>query len=213
FSFYDQVLDTVALLGAVPDRYRPSGETVDLDTYFAMARGAQTDELDVQAMEMTKWFDTNYHYIVPELDPNQSFELAWEKPVDEYEEAEELGIETRPVLLGPVSFLQLSKTTAEGASTLDLLDDLLEPYGELLAKLEEAGADAVQIEEPCLVTDQTADQQAAYETAYEALDSAIDDLSITLTTYFGELRENLDLAFDLPVDGVHLDLCRGDELD
>src|SRR5213595_15271 len=110
FSYYDQVLDTIALVGAVPERYGWGGGQVDLDTYFAMARGRQTDSVDVTAMEMTKWFNTNYHYIVPELGPDTRFSLSSSKPFDEHAEAmEELGIDTVPVLIGPVSFLLLSK--------------------------------------------------------------------------------------------------------
>src|SRR5205814_4088692 len=133
FSYYDQVLDTIALVGAVPERYGRDGGQVDLDTYFAMARGRQTDDLDVTAMEMTKWFDTNYHYIVPELGPNTRFALSSTKPFDDYVEAEDaLGVGTVPVLLGPVSFLLLSKP-AEGVGDdfdpLDLLASLLGVYG------------------------------------------------------------------------------------
>ena len=118
FSYYDQVLDTIALVGAVPERYGWEGGEVDLDTYFAMARGRQTDDQDVTAMEMTKWFDTNYHYIVPELGPDTRFSLSSSKPFDEHAEAmEELGIDTVPVLIGPVSFLLLSKP-AEGVRAL-----------------------------------------------------------------------------------------------
>ena len=110
FSYYDQVLDTIALVGAVPERYAWGGGQVDLDTYFAMARGRQTDDVDVTAMEMTKWFNTNYHYIVPELGPGTRFSLSGSKPFDEHAEAmEEAGIDTVPVLIGPVSFLLLSK--------------------------------------------------------------------------------------------------------
>src|SRR5690606_7610239 len=105
--YYDQMLDATAMVGAVPSRYRWSGVTVDLNTYFAMARGAQNDGLDVPAMEMTKWFDTNYHFIVPEFQPDQTFRLGSSKAVDEYREAKALGIETRPVLIGPVSYLLL----------------------------------------------------------------------------------------------------------
>src|ERR671919_116076 len=129
FSYYDQVLDAIALFGAVPDRYGWSGKSVDLDTYFAMARGRQADGVDVTAMEMTKWFDTNYHYIVPELGPETSFSLSTTKPFDEHAEAmEELGIDTVPVILGPVSFLLAGKA-AEGAPAdfdrLGLIEPLL----------------------------------------------------------------------------------------
>ena len=136
FSLYDQVLDTIALVGAVPARYGHGGGPVDLDTYFAMARGRQTGGIDVTAMEMTKWFDTNYHYIVPELGPGTSFSLSSTKPFDEHAEAmEELGIDTVPVIVGPVSFLLLGKPAdgvPEDFDRLGLLEPLLEVYGELI---------------------------------------------------------------------------------
>src|ERR687887_510848 len=125
FSYYDQVLDTVALVGAVPERYEWDGASdVDLDTYFAMARGRQAGGVDVTAMEMTKWFDTNYHYIVPELERGMSFRLSSRKPFDEYQEAKELGIETKPVLIGPLTFLLQGKCAADEFDRLRLLDAL-----------------------------------------------------------------------------------------
>src|ERR687892_414733 len=134
FSLYDHVLDAIALVGAVPERYGHDEGPVDLETYFAMARGRQDGGLDVTAMEMTKWFDTNYHYIVPELGPDTEFSLSSEKPFAEHAEAmEELGIDTVPVLLGPVSFLLLGKSAdgiPEAFDRLTLLGDLLEVYGE-----------------------------------------------------------------------------------
>src|SRR5262249_27195976 len=156
FSLYDHVLDTSVMLGAVPSRFRESGELSGLPLYFAMARGFQNGGagLDVPAMEMTKWFDTNYHYIVPELEPGQEFSLGSKKPVDEFREARSLGISTRPVLLGPVSFLLLGKMES-GRSTaqLKLLERLLPVYEEVLKLLQSAGAHWVQIDEPCLVLD------------------------------------------------------------
>src|SRR3989442_14999536 len=132
FSFYDQVLDTIALVGAVPERYGWDGSSdVDLDTYFAMARGRQADGVDVTAMEMTKWFDTNYHYIVPELSKGMSFRLSSRKPFDEYREAKELGIETKPVLIGPLTFLLQGKCAGEEFDRLELLDALVEGYAEV----------------------------------------------------------------------------------
>src|SRR5919204_3814461 len=121
FSFYDRVLDTCALVGAVPSRYGWSGGSVDLDTYFAMARGSQGKGRDVTAMEMTKWFDTNYHYIVPELEPGQTFGLSSQKPVNEYREAKALGIDATPVLIGPLTFLLLAKSRGHAFDRLSLL--------------------------------------------------------------------------------------------
>ncbi len=209
FSLYDQVLDTVALLGAVPDRYRHSGETVDLDTYFAMARGAQTDRLDVQAMEMTKWFDTNYHYIVPEFRPGQEFRLASEKPFREFREARERGHVTRPVLIGPVSFLLLGKATAEGFDPLEgHLDAVVDVYEEAAARLEELGADWIQLDEPCFVEDRSDAERDALRHAYARL-SAATDLRVMVQTYFGHVGDSWDALMELPVDGVGLDFVRG----
>src|SRR3954453_9559910 len=158
FSYYDQVLDTIALVGAVPERYDWDGGDVDLDTYFGMARGRQTSEVDVTAMEMTKWFDTNYHYLLPELAPDTRFSLSSSKPFDEHAEAmEELGIDTVPVLIGPVSFLLLSKLAgaADHFDAVDLIEPLVEVYGEVIERLAEQGATWVQFDEPCFVEDRS----------------------------------------------------------
>jgi len=208
-SLYDHVLDTVAMVGAVPERYSWDGETVDLDTYFTMARGAQSDDGNVSAMEMTKWFDTNYHYIVPEFEEGQSFRLASTKVIDEYREAKEQGVETRPVLLGPVSFLLLGKAENPSLDPLSLLEDLLPVYQQVLSRLADEGAEWVQIDEPYLVLDLEKAALNAYRTAYSSLAEASTDLNILLATYFGSLEENLDTALDLPVEAIHLDLVRG----
>ncbi len=209
FSFYDQVLDMVSITGAVPDRYRAlDGDP--LRQYFAMARGDQRDGVDLPAMEMTKWFDTNYHYIVPEFEPGMAFRLASEKPVDEYLEAKALGIETRPVLLGPISFLTLGKVTG-GGSPLSLLDALLPVYEALLDKLATVGADWVQIDEPVLVLDLSDDHRTAFRNAYTRLAKQQASPKLMLTTYFGPLGDNLDLAVSLPVAGLHVDLIRAPE--
>ncbi|WP_103021312.1 5-methyltetrahydropteroyltriglutamate--homocysteine S-methyltransferase [Salinibacter altiplanensis] len=214
FSYYDQVLDACAMVGAVPERFPWDGDTVDLDTYFAMARGLQEKDLEgeesgVQAMEMTKWFDTNYHYIVPEFSRDTSFSLSSTKAIDEYEEAKAQGVETRPVVIGPVSFLLLGKTQAEDLDALDLLDDLLPVYAEVLQELADAGCEAVQFDEPNLVLDLSDAERAAVETAYEALADAA-DLDLHVATYFGGLEDNLPTALDLPIDVLHLDLTRGE---
>ena len=207
FSLYDQVLDTIAMVGAVPERYGWSGDTVDLRTYFAMARGLQEGATDLPAMEMTKWFDTNYHYIVPELSSGQHFRLASTKPIDEYLEAKAAAIHTRPVLIGPVTFLHLAKSRDENFSPLTLLDRLAPVYAEVLQRLESAGADWVQIDEPCLVLDLDDEVHAAFTAAYDFLAGA-SGLKLLLATYFGDLRENLAPTLSLPVDGLHLDLVR-----
>ena len=166
FSFYDRMLDTCALVGAVPSRYGWTGDRVDLDTYFAMARGSQAAGNDVVAMEMTKWFDTNYHYIVPELGPDQTFRLASTKPVDEFLEAKALGLVTKPVLIGPVTFLLLAKARVAGFDRLRLLEGLLPVYADVLGRLRDAGARWVQLDEPALALDRTSVEREAFRAAY-----------------------------------------------
>jgi len=205
FSFYDQVLDTTCMVGAVPSRFQFSGATVDSDTYFAMARGDD----QAAAMEMTKWFDTNYHYIVPEFEDDQQFSLASSKAVDEFNEARKLGILTRPVLLGPISYLLLGKMKTPDAQPLDLLDRLLPVYVEVVKQLEAAGAEWIQIDEPVLVLDLEAEAAGAFAKTYESLADARQGLKLCLATYFGDLGDNLDWAMKLPFDAIHLDAVRG----
>ncbi len=207
FSPYDQMLDTAAMLGAVPARYAWDGGSVDLPTYFAMARGSKTAQGNVPAMEMTKWFDTNYHYIVPELDPEQSFSLTTNKALAEFEEAKALGIHTRPVLIGPVTFLSLAKSTAEGGDPLDLLPAVLPIYQTILNQLAAAGVEWVQIDEPCLALDLNEKQVAAFKSAYQQLVYPAHP-RLMLTTYFEGLRDNLALAVSLGCAGLHIDLVR-----
>ncbi len=217
FSLYDHVLDTIAMVGAVPERYGWQGDTVDLTTYFAMARGIQgerstadggTETADIPAMEMTKWFDTNYHYIVPEFAPEQTFRLASTQPIDAFVEGRTQGIQTRPVLLGPVSFLRLGKPTVPDFNPLTLLDRLLPVYADVLRRLSAVGATWVQIDEPCLVLDLEPAAQQAFLTTYEQLAESAPDLKILLATYFGDLRDNLSTTLQLPVAALHLDLVR-----
>ncbi len=210
FSLYDHVLDTAAMLGAVPARYKWSGDTVDLRTYFAMARGLQDPAagLDAPAMEMTKWFDTNYHYIVPEFEPGQTFKLASTKPIDEFEEAKALDIPTRPVLVGPLTFLLLGKAHDKSVKRLEFLDLLMPVYEEVLKHLAAAGAEWVQLDEPCLVLDLEPEARAAYRPAYARLAAAAPELKLMVATYFAGLRDNMSTALHLPVAGVHLDLVR-----
>ena len=206
FSLYDQVLDTAFLFDAIPERYRALADVDPLAGYFALARGAQGEGHDLHALEMTKWFDTNYHYLVPELKKGQTFRLRGDKPVAEFLEAKALGLAARPVLLGPVSFLLLSKTV-DCSDRLALLGQLLPVYIRLLRQLDVAGAQWVQIDEPCLVLDQDPGNYAAYLKAYTAL-ADVDGPKLMLTTYFGELGDNLTLVNKLPVAGVHVDLAR-----
>ncbi len=220
FSYYDQVLDTIALVGAVPERYGWSGGQVDLDTYFAMARGRQTGDIDVTAMEMTKWFDTNYHYIVPELGPDTRFSLSSSKPFDEHAEAmEEVGADTVPVLIGPVSFLLLSKPAdgvSESFDPVDLIEPLVEVYGEVIEKLAGQGATWVQLDEPCFVEDRAEKELDALRLAYEELCKVRERPRIVVKTYFDHVGDAYGVLRDLPIEGVGLDFTgsvHGQELD
>jgi 5-methyltetrahydropteroyltriglutamate--homocysteine methyltransferase len=212
FSFYDQVLDTIALVGAVPERYDwDDSSDVDLETYFAMARGRQAGGVDVTAMEMTKWFDTNYHYIVPELERGMSFRLSSRKPFDEYQEAKELGIETKPVLIGPLTFLLQGKCASEEFDRLELLDSLVEVYAEVLEELGRLGAEWVQIDEPVLVEDRSPAELEALERAYARLGQVEGAPKILINTYFDHVGEALPVLTRLPVAGIGLDFVRGEQ--
>jgi 5-methyltetrahydropteroyltriglutamate--homocysteine methyltransferase len=227
FSFYDHVLDTSAMVGAVPALYGWDGGPVDLDTYFAVARGAQSEDgseadhagcghghhhaVDVPAAEMTKWFDTNYHYLVPELAAGQVFALSSTKVIDEFLEAKAQGVLTRPVLLGPVTFLKLAKSKDEGFDPLTLLEDLIPLYAKVLNRLEQAGATWVQIDEPCLVLDLSDADRAAVARAYHLLSRTAPGMKLMLASYFGGLGDNLATALTLPVAGLHVDLVRAPE--
>ncbi|MDE1170815.1 MAG: 5-methyltetrahydropteroyltriglutamate--homocysteine S-methyltransferase [Verrucomicrobium sp.] len=224
FSFYDQVLDTLCLVGAVPARFHWEGKgDVDLTTYFRMARGILAAEKacdcghdhgpseGVPALEMTKWFDTNYHYLVPELGPDTAFRLASRKPFNEFAEAKALGLRAKPVILGPVTFLSLAKATAPGFDRFSLLEKILPVYEETLRKLSAAGAEWVQLDEPVFALDLSAAQRAALEKAYARLAAAAPGLKILLATYFGPLQDNRDLFLSLPVAGYHIDAVRGAE--
>ncbi|GJL85836.1 MAG: 5-methyltetrahydropteroyltriglutamate--homocysteine methyltransferase [Micavibrio sp.] len=207
FSFYDQVLDMICTLGLVPERYKWDGGNIDLDTYFAMARGAQKDGVDVTAMEMTKWFDTNYHYIVPEMEAGMSPKLSSTKIFDQFTEAKEQGITTRPVLVGPCTLPFLGKSKDENVDHMKLWDDIIGVYEEILKKLESLGAEWVQIDEPMLAVSMCEGGAAeGFKQCYERLSKAAPGIKILLTSYFEGLRENMDLVFSLPVAGVHLDL-------
>lgn len=221
FSYYDLVLDTSILVGAVPARYNDfwDGKTATPELYFAVARGAQTacgcnghakggDKKDVVAAEMTKWFDTNYHYIVPEFEKAQRFHLTSTKPVDEYKEAKALGIETRPVLIGPLTYLLLGKTK-DGGDALSLLNGLLPVYVDLIKQLAAAGAQWIQLDEPFLALNLDARTQALYRDAYKTLAGAAGETKLFVATYFESLHDNLDTALALPVAALHVDLVRG----
>jgi 5-methyltetrahydropteroyltriglutamate--homocysteine methyltransferase len=209
FSLYDHVLDAAVLVDAIPARYRALSDRDALAGYFAMARGHQDGVLDLHALEMTKWFDTNYHYIVPELEAGQRFASRPAKVVGEYREAVAAGHDARPVLLGPVSFLRLSKSV-DGSDPLDLLDALLPAWLGAVDALADAGADWVQVDEPILVLDLDAPWREAFRRTYAAI-AAHARVRVLLATYFGELGANLELATSLPVAGLHVDVARAPE--
>jgi 5-methyltetrahydropteroyltriglutamate--homocysteine methyltransferase len=211
FSFYDQVLDTSFLLGNIPDRARghhhgpDSKDSHALDNYFRVARGRSAEDHDcggVHAGEMTKWFDTNYHYIVPEFNAATAFKLDASRLLEQLAQARELGVKAKPVIIGPVTYLWLGKAK-DASDKLALLPRLLPVYAELLASLAAQGVEWVQIDEPILVTELDAEWQQAFVTAYDALKSA--KVKLLLATYFGQLQDNLALACALPVQGLHID--------
>ena len=206
FSFYDQTLDLSLSLGVIPDRYNNLKDDL-MELYFAMAHGYQKNGIDVTAMEMTKWFDTNYHYIVPEFVKDQQFRLTFNKAAAEFKEALELGIKTKPVLVGPITYLLLGKEKESGFNRIELLDRLLPAYIGILKELESIGAEYVQIDEPVLCTDLSPEIKDAYRKAFAAINKST-RLNIILTTYFGGLTDNADLAIELGASILHIDLVR-----
>ncbi|WP_405989988.1 5-methyltetrahydropteroyltriglutamate--homocysteine S-methyltransferase [Streptomyces sp. NBC_00986] len=204
FSYYDHVLDTTVMVGAIPERHRTAVELDALDGYFAMARGTQ----DVAPLEMTKWFDTNYHYLVPELGPDTVFATDSTKQVAELKEALALGLTARPVLVGPVTYLLLAKP-APGVSAdfepLTLLDRLLPVYAEVLADLRAAGAEWVQLDEPALVQDRTPAELNATTRAYRDLGALTDRPKLLVASYFDRLGDALPVLAKAPVEGLALD--------
>lgn len=214
FSFYDQVLDHSLMFGAIPERYHEiilKANHAELDLYFAMARGYQKNDLDIPAMEMTKWFDTNYHYIVPEFTKNQEFKLFSTKIIDEYREALHLGIKTKPVLLSPVSYLLLGKEKEAGFHRLDLLPKLLPIYVEIIQQLEALKVEWIQIDEPFLALDIDDEVKNAIKKTYNTLHQKFPHTKFLLTTYFEGLKENTAFALQLPIQALHLDLVRAPE--
>jgi len=227
FSFYDHVLDTTCLVGNIPRRFGWRGGEVDLETRFAIARGvrpkagvsakcqcsdhalAATNGAETFASEMTKWFDTNYHYIVPEFERDTRFVLSSSKPFDEFTEALALGLRTKPVLTGPVTYLKLGKVTSNPRfDRFELLERLLPVYVQALRRLADAGAEWVQFDEPACALDLPSSERAALTTTYATLAAAEPRLKLVVATYFGGLRDNLRCFLDLPVAAVHIDATR-----
>ncbi|MDA7088700.1 5-methyltetrahydropteroyltriglutamate--homocysteine S-methyltransferase [Pseudomonas sp. SA3-5] len=216
FAWYDQVLTHSLTFGVVPERFRPHSGTPSLETLFAMARGAGQGCCGggAHAQELTKWFDTNYHYLVPEFSADQQFQLSWEQLFEEVDEAHALGHSVKPVLIGPLTYLWLGKVKGAAAETdsfdrLDLLERLLPVYGEILQRLAAQGVEWVQIDEPILVLDLPQDWKNAFERAYNLLQR--EPGKKLIATYFAGLEDNLGLAASLPVDGLHIDLVRAPE--
>lgn len=211
FSFYDQVLDLSLMVNAIPERYHEvilNKKHSELDLYFAMARGYQKEDLDITAMEMTKWFDTNYHYIVPEFHKDQNFSLFSTKVIDEFYEAKCLGIITKPVLIGPVSYLLLGKEKEAGFDRIDLIKNLLPVYLELLRKLDKLDVQWVQFDEPFLALDLNEKEKNAFRFVYSSIKKEFPYLKTILATYFEGLRDNVTLATSLPVCALHIDMVR-----
>ena len=222
FSFYDQMLDLSCLVGNVPPRFHWSGDKIGLETMFLIARGSRDhgqEEHDCHAhgsatfaSEMTKWFDTNYHYIVPEFRADTRFRLADDKVLREFQEARDLGYRVKPVLPGPVTYLSLGKAqdpANPGFDPFTLLDDLVTVYEEVLQKLTALGAEWVQIDEPILGLDLSGQQRDAILSAWQRLGTAAGSCKLLATTYFSELRENLPLFLSLPAQALHFDAVRG----
>ena len=217
FAWYDQVLGHSLAFGVIPDRFAASKGAdglPTLDTLFAMARGASArccgEHGEGQhAQELTKWFDTNYHYLVPEFTADQRFVLSWDQLFDEVDEAQALGHKVKPVLIGPLTFLWLGKAKGGEFDKLELLERLLPVYGEILSRLARKGVEWVQIDEPILTLDLPQEWKSAFERAYHILQYS--PLKKLVATYFGGLDDNLGLAATLPVDGLHIDLVRAPE--
>lgn len=207
FSFYDGMLDTAVLLNAVPDRYW-NLDLSELDTYFAMARGYQGEKGDVKAFAMKKWFNTNYHYMVPEMDDHTEIKLTGSKPFALFTEALENGIKTKPVLIGPYTFLKLAKYIGEKTAS-DFVFPIITAYSEILKQLSGLGAEWVQLDEPCLVLDMTAEDKALFIQLYEKILSEKHGIKVLLQTYFGDVRDCYSELCTLDFDGIGLDFVEG----
>ncbi|CAI2521548.1 MULTISPECIES: 5-methyltetrahydropteroyltriglutamate--homocysteine S-methyltransferase [Serratia] len=206
FAWYDHVLTTSLLLGNVPARHQNADGSIDLDTLFRIGRGRAPTGEPAAAAEMTKWFNTNYHYMVPEFQQGQQFKLGWTQLLDEVDEALALGHHIKPVLLGPVTYLWLGKVKGEPFDRLSLLKEILPVYQQVLAELAKRGVEWVQIDEPALVLELPQAWLDAFKPAYDALQGQV---KLLLTTYFDSVGHNLDTIRTLPVQGLHVDLVAG----
>lgn len=209
FSFYDMTLDTAVLFNIIPNRYKELNLS-NLDTYFAMARGFQDNSGDVKALAMKKWFNTNYHYIVPEVEDDTEIKLVGNKLFDEYNEAKSLGIETKPVVIGPYTLLKLCRFTGN-KTCADFVDAVITAYKDLVSKCEENGVKWLQVDEPSLVKDMTSDDLALFNKIYDEILSTKQNCKVLLQTYFGDVRDvYADLIYK-PFDGIGLDFIEGKE--
>jgi len=209
FSYYDHVLDISLMTGNIPPRFLPIVSSFDQDPfrlYFAMARGLQDDTWDIPAMEMTKWFNTNYHYIVPEFYASTQYRLLSSKVLDEFSEAKAQGINAKPVLLGPVSYVLMGKIKDDHLSAFSILESLLPVYQQVLQQLESMGCKWIQIDEPMLASDLQPQEAELFQMAYHVLSAQLNSMSVMLATYFGEITHNLGIINQLPVDALHVDL-------
>lgn len=207
FSFYDTVLDTAILLNIVPKRYRDL-KLSELDTYFAMARGYQGKAGDVSALAMKKWFNTNYHYIVPEIEADMQIQVNGNKPFEEYQEAKEQGIKSKPVLTGAFTFLKLAGYP-DGQTANDYVDAIVRAYQEILNKFNDLGAEWIQFDEPALVKDLTKDEIELFETIYQQILGNKGNLKVLLQTYFGDIRDCYHNVMTLDFNGIGLDFLEG----
>ncbi|AEH39616.1 5-methyltetrahydropteroyltriglutamate-homocysteine S-methyltransferase [Buchnera aphidicola (Cinara tujafilina)] len=206
FSWYDHILNTSMMLGNIPERHCCNQEMPTIDTLFRVARGVNSTEDTCSASELTKWFNTNYHYIVPEL-KKIKFKLSWMQIFEECDEALSLGFTIKPVLIGPITYLWLSKIVGEDFDKLDLLDDLLRVYCDILSEFKKRNIKWVQIDEPILTLDLPSVWKKSFKKAYNYLHG---EQKILLTTYFGDIKHNFDIVKLLPVDGLHIDLVSGE---
>ena len=209
FSFYDILLDTAVLFGIVPKRYKELNLS-ELDTYFAMARGYQGESGDVKALAMRKWFNTNYHYIVPEVEDDTEIGLSGNKPFEHYNEAKALHVDTKPIVIGAYTLLKLCRFTGNKSSN-DFVDALISAYQSYLKKAEEAGISWVQFDEPALVRDTDSEDIALFNKIYSAILSSKSSAKVLVQTYFGDVRDIYSDLIKLPFDGIGLDFVEGKE--
>lgn len=209
FSFYDMTLDTAVLFNIIPNRYKELNLS-NLDTYFAMARGFQGNSGDVKALAMKKWFNTNYHYIVPEVEDDTEIKLVGNKLFDEYNEAKSLGIETKPVVIGPYTLLKLCRFTGNKICA-DFVDAVINAYKDLVTKCEENGVKWLQVDEPSLVKDMTSDDLSLFNKIYDEILSTKQNCKVLLQTYFGDVRDVYADLINKPFDGIGLDFIEGKE--